>query len=1141
MNPQHEILENRINQVCRRWQNLILLKGTAQVLLAIVSAVLIAFALDAIFELSNTIRLFLLIAIVALTMVVLYMEIIHPLIKSPSNKQLARYIEEKHPELEDRLVSAVELGGAKNPRISSQILEKLLDDTRFHIAPINLPKDIRTKSTMVWTSLALAVSVFLSAFLISNIDFFSIKSHRLFAPWTIPTINLQPTLLVNPGNTRVPRGSAQEITAEITGFEAEEVALYYTADDSIWIKMTMDRTEQKGIYVFHFFDLQNQTQYYVKADDKLSKIFNMTLYDAPQIKRVDLVYNYPKYTGLKRKKETDTGDVWAPKGTVVKITAVADKPLREGQMIMGEGKKLNTSITADTLITTTFTVREDTYYKILITDNDDLSNHPPPEYFVHALPDQPPVLTIETPGRDIKASMVEETPIKIQVQDDYGLSSLKLLYTVNGVEEKAVNLSLDRSPNNQKEVTFNEIQEFSARHMFYLEDLQVQPGDFLTYYVKAEDNSGLKSKEPVLSEIFFIEIRPFEQQFFRPLSQSPGQMPGGSQNLGGRLSQTQKEIIIATWKLLNRRAKLNADELGGNIDVLVESQKNLLEVTQNALFQMEQRSLFSRDSGNDVAKFYTDAIKAMERAVNELSGKQIKAALTPERESLQNLLRAEAQITEVQMQRAQAQGGGNRAALDELARLFDDELDKLKNKYETPRQNQQHQKDEVINEALVKVKELARRQQQLNKKTRDLTQKNLSPEEKKRQIQELRRQQEQMRRETEKLARQMQNQQQNSKIPREIQDNLKRATSDMNNASNNLRQKNTELAAAKGQRALNRLKRLEDILKRNQKESLRQQIDSIEQDFQRLADAQKKLTQDVENLANEKEKSPEKQSLAQEDQNRLKEDFTDAQDQIKFLSNNAKKTRHDVSRELNKFSQELQNAKIDKKMESAEQLIKENRLNSALQAERDIKNMLERMHDKFTQLRSVLAETDEEKLDLALNQTRRLRENIEGIKRQIENFKKTGDEQKQGGAPKTEEQNSQNMQSGPGKGKTPPQKLDSDKLDWLNNELAESSKAMDVIKQSTRADTSLSRQASKLNQNMQSVIRTFTGGDRNRLKIIEDLVLIPLKGFEAELAQKLELIKNKEKLFLAREEKIPPEYEELVEKYYEALSKIKKK
>ena len=199
------------------------------------------------------------------------------------------------------------------------------------------------------------------------------------------------------------------------------------------------------------------------------------------------------------------------------------------------------------------------------------------------------------------------------------------------------------------------------------------------------------------------------------------------------------------------------------------------------------------------------------------------------------------------------------------------------------------------------------------------------------------------------------------------------------------------------------------------------------------------------------------------------------------------------------------------------------------------------MHDKFTRLRSALAETDEEKLDLALNQTRKLRENLESVQRQIQNLSRNNDEQTQEGTQKTGKQNTTRVQAGPGGNNMPPQQMERNKLDRLNDELAQGLKDLEFIQQSTQVDTSLSRQAAQLNQNLQGIIRTFSGGDQRRIQIIENLMLVPLKGFEAELTQKLEIMKNKEKLFIAREEKIPPEYEALVEKYYETLSKTKQK
>ena len=57
-------------------------------------------------------------------------------------------------------------------------------------------------------------------------------------------------------------------------------------------------------------------------------------------------------------------------------------------------------------------------------------------------------------------------------------------------------------------------------------------------------------------------------------------------------------------------------------------------------------------------------------------------------------------------------GGGGGASAEELADLFELELDKLQNQYETVQRGEQQQADEQVDELMERLKELARRQQQ---------------------------------------------------------------------------------------------------------------------------------------------------------------------------------------------------------------------------------------------------------------------------------------------------------------------------------------------------------------------------------------------------------------------------------------------
>ncbi len=1135
MNLQHSVLKGKISQVLAQWKRIIFLRGGSKIVLAALVMLGIAIALDSLLELPTAVRITLLVIFASALLTIIFLDIIRPLQRIPTETQLARYLEEKHPHLEDRLVTAIELGDTNKIGVSEKILEKLLEDTRFHVEPLNLKKSVRTRDAFAWGGISSAAVIFLIGMMLFDFNFFSFKVNRFITPWDYPTIKPKPELAIEPGSVRIPRGSEQVIAAELTGFYAEEISLYFSESDTGWKRVEMNEMPSGQEYAYNFFDLQEDTKYYIKADEKLSEVYSISLYDAPKITDVDLLYHFPAYTGLKPKREIGVGDIWAPEGTVVTIQAVADKPLKSAQITLTDGRKLKTSVSEDSIVVAKLTITKDTEYKILITDFDELANEPPPEYYVHAIRDKPPVISLEWPGRDVKASMLEEVSLSVKVQDDYGVPNLKLKYAVNGQDIKEANLRASSTKNSDEFGDNN--RSFNSEHLFYLEDFNVKPGDFVSYFVEAHD-SKMKTGETVNSDIFFIEIRPFETEFTRPLSQGGG-MPGAG-NMGGKLSQTQKQVLIATWKSEQKVKQGKDEDLKNDIDVLIESQENLLEIANNIVFQMKQRSMFTKSDDAAVIEFYSAAADAMQKAAVELQNEALKEAQKPQNEALKNLLQAEAQIREVEIQQGQGRGGqSENASLDQLSQLFDDEMDKLKSKYETLNDGPSSQNKEV-DEALDKIKDLAKRQGEFNRRMRELERERLSNFEKKRRIEELRREQEQLRRETQELARKTRDMQKsNSKLPREVQQNLQQAASEMNNASHNLQNQNTRLAKAKGQRASRRLNQLENFLQHNQKESLRQQVGEIEQKYQDLLQAQKDLTEELDGLSREKEVDGTQLKNTQVKQKKLHEDLAATNERMESLSERVRKSRNETSQEIKKANDEIVRSGLEQKMQTAENHLQNEKIGSALDVEKDIQTKLEKASGNLTQLRSRFAETATEKLDLALNQTRRLREEIETLQQELKelNRQDEGEAKSEDG---TGEGEGRSGEPGPGENRSQETSQRGKQIQKLNEQLAESMNELDRIGNSVRMDSTLARNARSLGENMGGVLRTFSGSVQERIKLIESQVLVPLGDFEAELAQKLELLTNKEKLFIAREDKIPTGYEELVEKYYEALSRTGK-
>ncbi len=91
----------------------------------------------------------------------------------------------------------------------------------------------------------------------------------------------------------------------------------------------------------------------------------------------------------------------------------------------------------------------------------------------------------------------------------------------------------------------------------FLEDLKVKPGDVVTYHARATDvGRGRRSTES-RSDIFFLEVKPYEEEFVAAESNAGG-MAGQQTGLEDLIAQ-QKDIMAATWKLDARARRGGAE------------------------------------------------------------------------------------------------------------------------------------------------------------------------------------------------------------------------------------------------------------------------------------------------------------------------------------------------------------------------------------------------------------------------------------------------------------------------------------------------------------------------------------------------------------------------------------------------------
>ncbi|MDZ7265783.1 MAG: hypothetical protein ONB48_00420 [candidate division KSB1 bacterium] len=1042
-------------------------------------------------------------------LILLWQYLILPLRRRPTIMQVARRLEEMNPDWEDRLATAVEFGrhpdSAENP-----LWDRLVEDAAAQAARVNFPAQLQLRFAAWWRALALATAGLAALLVLRLADLYQSQGLHYFDRSTGGG-NVE-GLQVEPGDARVPAGETVEVIVTTPEVEATGATIYLEQGREHWQPFAMNATTRLGTFNYHLYDVVDTLRYYVRVGEEISPIFTIVALAAPAVKGLRVTYFYPREIARPPKTEENGGDIYAPAGTEVQIEVTATQALAKAEWKLRGGHFAEMMRRSDTLATAGFTVTEEGSYLLRLTNHDGLSNKPV-EYFIHVLPDEPPLITLLRPGRDLRPTMLEEVTLETLVREDFGLQQLTLIYTHNNQPGVRMDLLPQATRVQKPEAT---AVEYTASTVLYLEELGVQPGDFISYYYQARD-----ARQVATSDLYFFEIRPFEEEFYRALSQA-----GGSAQPDGGLAISQKEIITATWKLLQRRELISAEEFNRGSTALAETQAGLQHSLERMTANAATRGQFTgENSTGKMTAYFSRAAEAMQQAVPLLHAGSLAEALVPEREAYRLLLQAEAELR----RREIMQGAGSGSSFtqlqsrEELAQLFKDELDKMQSQYETQQQQRQQEMRSGLTEAQQKVRELAQRQERLVELNRQLSRESPPPQERRRQLERLRREQEQINRELQNLSRQMR--QFNSRSATgerqeaRLCESLEQATRELQRSLDNLRRDDPAHAAAEGDRAVESLRQLQDRLAQQHTGSLREQLKALRDEFQQLAEQQGRLSAAVEDLQTQSSPAP---SSLQGTQESLRAQSEQALERLRHLQESATDQPQSagLARELRNVTNELEQRRLSERMAQAARALAQNELERALAEQNEARQALQRAEKALQRSLSQLAGNPEEQLDLALQETQRVRRNLE---------ERLTESRASAEAALPPGQNPGRSASGE---RLPPE----DMAQW-QQQLWSDVRHLEEIGQFLRGDTALVDDYGRLLQNYRGVLRSFQSSDPQRLEEVERRLLEPMRRFEAELAGRLATLQLRERLLTIRDERVPPQYRRMVEEYFRKLAK----
>jgi hypothetical protein len=899
MDRRGELLEV-IRSVRNRWRQRLAIRGAVVVVAGTLLALFLSASSLQALRFSPAAIITFRVAAIAVFALLVWQFLARAMRRQVSDSQVAMYLEENDPTLEAAILSAIEAtsNSAISRDHSPHLVEKLVDQAITQCRELQQGHAIDRKAVKRHVMMLGAVGVAAALLLILGPAYLRQGMSALLVITRAAEKSSPYSIEVRPGNKKVPRGSDQAVSAQLVGFTSKDATLMTrTSAGAEFERIPLVAGSNPSLYEGMLFHLDKGTDYYVEANGVKSATFTMSVLDLPTVGKLELEYHFPAYTGLPVQKVETGGDVAALRGTEVwmKVTPTMTAP--DGKILVNESNNDLLTKQADGTFTGKFTVKDEGFYKIQLTGPHGEQVDASPKYTIDVLKDQPPVVSFTKPGRDNSASPVEEVFVEAKASDDFGVKQLQLVYSVNGGAEKTIQLFGEGKP----------LQEVSAGHTIYLEELDVKPGDFVSYYAKATDNNAAEGAKTTTSDIYFVNVRPFRKDFKPAQSQAGGGGGGGGDV--GQLSEQQRQIVAATFNTVRDKPKLSPEKYRENVVFLNLAQAKLRAQVDELVGKLQARVGVVDPGFKAIAEALPKASAEMKTAEGNLKAQQAKEALTPEQRALKLLQDAE-QNYEMQVRQGGGGGGGGQQSQlsEDLADLFELELDKLANQYEMQKRAEQQSGDRQVDELAEKLKDLARRQQQEAERQRRMAaagqQSSGGGSGSQRQLAD---ELEEAARRLEQLTREQQRQ------------DLSDAAKQMRDAAQAMRQ-----AAANGSRdggaqaaaALDKLRQAQQKLERNQGDRAQRDIETARQQAEALANEQKQVASDVNGLEGAQagaDRQQKAQNLAQRKE-AMDAKVGQLQKDLEQIANDTRRDQKDASRKLEEAAGTIRDKRVREKI-----------------------------------------------------------------------------------------------------------------------------------------------------------------------------------------------------------------------------------
>jgi hypothetical protein len=361
---------------------------------------------------------------------------------------IARFVEQRHPELQETLSSAIELLTSDDPdeiRGSRELIGEVVKVAEQQASRVSPAREVDTAAMRKSAMAALTFAGLLALVF----TFWPSPARRLMIRAVAPFMEIgnayADTLTVEPGDVRVAKGADLNITASVKHPRLNR-ATVRRVDAGSKVEGVERMTFRPGQgerreFVLTFPNVTADFTYRVHAGNALSRFYQVTAVEPPRVEGISVKVEPPIYTGLAASTiEWKGEEVVVPEYANVTFQAKLNRDAGEAKFLLAEKpvplEDPADAVTRSWIVSAVKGLKAD--WRIELKDAEGFGNDPT-RGAIRATPDQVPAVQITSPEtEEMRLRPDEILPLVYGVTEDFGFVRSELIVEIDGKPEPVI-------------------------------------------------------------------------------------------------------------------------------------------------------------------------------------------------------------------------------------------------------------------------------------------------------------------------------------------------------------------------------------------------------------------------------------------------------------------------------------------------------------------------------------------------------------------------------------------------------------------------------------------------------------------------------------------------------------------------------